>query len=268
METPKNTRYFIRSLAKGLSVLQTFAEVGRPITLSELAQALGTTNATATRLCYTLTELGFIRRDGQKRYHLTPKVLTLGYPDICSLDWQDIARYYLECLFEAVQETVNLSILEGPEILYLIRVRKRKYLPFDIWIGTRLPVYCTAMGKVLMAMGPPEKTRPILEGMEFRPLTAYTIMDMDRFVGEIKTVLKKGYAVNDEELSIGNRAVAAPVLDEQGHAVAAINIAVPTSQYSRIELEENLAPHVVRVAGQISNALHRAEAPLVVSRQP
>ena len=267
MEKTKNTRYFIQSLAKGLSVLQTFSEIGSPITLSELAQALGTTNATATRLCYTLTELGFIRRDGQKRYHLTPKVLTLGYPDICSLDWQEIARYYLERLFEEVQETVNLSILEGPEILYLIRIRKRKYLPFDIRIGTRLPVYCTAMGKVLMAMGPPEKTRPILEEMEFRPLTAYTIMDMDRFVGELKGVRMRGYAVNDEELSIGNRAVAAPVLDEQGHAVAAINIAVPTTQYSRIELEENLAPHVVRVAGQVSKALHRAEAPLVVSRQ-
>lgn len=268
MGTPKNTRYFIQSLAKGLSVLQTFSEVGSPITLSELAQALGTTNATATRLCYTLTELGFIRRDGQKRYHLTPKVLTLGYPDICSLDWQDIARYYLECLFEEVQETVNLSLLEGPEILYLIRIRKRKYLPFDIRIGTRLPVYCTAMGKVLMAMGPQEKTRPILEGLEFRPLTAYTIMDMDRFMGELREVRKRGYAINDEELSIGNRAVAAPVVDERGVAVAAINIAVPTPQYSRIDLEEILAPHVTQVAGHISKALHRAEAPLVVSRQP
>ena len=156
MDIPNKNRYFIQSLAKGLSVLQTFSKVGSPITLSELAQALGTTNTTATRLCYTLTELGFIRRDGQKRYRLTPKVLTLGYPDICSLDWQDIARYYLERLFEAVQETVNLSVLEGPEILYLIRIRKRKYLPFDIRIGTRLPVYCTAMGKVLMAMGPPD----------------------------------------------------------------------------------------------------------------
>jgi IclR family pca regulon transcriptional regulator len=268
MEPPKNKRYFIQSLAKGLAVLQSFSRVGSPITLSEIAQALGTSNATATRLCYTLTELGFIKRDGQKRYHLTPKVLTLGYPDICSLEWQDIARYYLECLFEEVQETVNLSVLEGQEILYLIRIRKRKYLPFDIRIGTRLPVYCTAMGKVLMALGPPEKTRPIIEALDFRPLTAYTIMDMDRFMGELKGVRKRGCAINDEELSIGNRAVAAPVVDDQGVAVAAINIAVPTTQYSRTDLEEILAPHVVRVAGQISKALHRAEAPLVVGGQP
>ena len=92
-------------------------------------------------------------------------------------------------------------------------------------------------------------------------------MDMDRFMGALQEVRIRGYAVNDEELSIGNRAVAAPLLDGQGFAVAAINIAVPTTQCSRIDLEENLAPHVLRVAGQISKALHRTEAPLVARGQ-
>jgi IclR family pca regulon transcriptional regulator len=254
-------RYFISSLAKGLSVLQAFSEAGHSLTLSEIAQALRSNNTTATRLCYTLAELGFIQRDGQRRYHLTPKILTLGYSYISGLAWQEVAQYYLETLFKEVQETVNLSIIEGSEIIYLFRIRKRKYLPFDIQIGTKLPVYCTAMGKILMAMGPPQKTQSILKALKFKPLTARTIIRLDKFLEELDKVRTKGYAINDEELSIGNRAVAAPIADKHGHAVAAINIAVPTAEYSRSQMEKILAPKVMRTAKQISEALIKMEVP-------
>jgi DNA-binding IclR family transcriptional regulator len=158
---------------------------------------------------------------------------------------------------------VNLSILEGVEIIYLIRIRKRKYLPFDVRIGSRLPVYCTAMGKVLMAMSPPEKIKPILKTLKFKPLTARTITSLNKFMDELGKVRKKGYAINDEELTVGNRAVAAPVLDRQGYAVAAINIAVPTTEYSRSQMEKTLVPPIIRTAHEISEALIKMEAPLV-----
>jgi IclR family pca regulon transcriptional regulator len=257
-------RYFINSLAKGLSVLQAFGEAGHPLTLSEVAKALGANSTTATRLCYTLTEIGFIQKDAQRRYHLTPKVLTLGHSYISGLAWQEVAQYYLERLFKEVQETVNLSTLEGSEMIYLFRIRKRKYLPFDIQIGTKLPVYCTAMGKVLMAMGPPEKIKPILKTLEFKPLTVRTITSLDKFNEELNKVRTKGYAINDEELSIGNRAVGAPVLDKQGYAIAAVNIAMPTTQYSRSQMEKILAPQVIRTAQEISEALIKMEAPIVM----
>ena len=257
-------RYFIHSLAKGLSVLQTFGEAGHPLTLSEVAKALGANSTTATRLCYTLSELGFVQKDGQRRYHLTPRILTLGHSYISGLSWQEVAQYYLESLFKEVQETVNLSILEGSEIIYLFRIRKRKYLPFDIQIGTKLPVYCTAMGKILMAMGPPKKIGSILKKLEFKPLTARTIKNLGKFKDELDKVRKKGYAMNDEELSIGNRAVAAPIVDKQGYAVAATNIAVPTTEYSRSQMEKILAPQVIRTAQEISEALIKMEAPIVM----
>jgi len=260
----KKPRYFINSLAKGLSVLQTFSESDHTLTLSEIAHALRANTTTATRLCYTLTELGFIHKDGQRRYHLTPKVLTLGHSYISGLAWQEVAKYYLEVLFKEVQETVNLSILEGSEIIYIIRIRKRKYLPFDIQTGTKLPVYCTAMGKVLMAMGPPEKVKPILKVLEFKPLTARTLTRLDKFNDELDKVRKKGYAINDEELSIGNRAVGAPIIDKHNYAVAAINIAVPTTEYSRSQMEKKLAPRVIKTACEISEALIKMEAPLVM----
>ena len=264
MRNISKPRYFIKSLAKGLSVLQAFGEAGRPLTLSEVAKALGANGTTATRLCYTLTELGFIQKDGQRRYHLTPRILTLGHSYISGLAWQEAARFYLESLFKEVQETVNLSILEGSEIMYLLRIRKRKYLPFDIQVGTKLPVYCTAMGKILMGMGPPEKIKPILKALEFKPLTARTITSLDKFKEELNKVRKKGYAINDEELSIGNRAIAAPILDKRSYAVAAINIAVPTTEYSRSQMEKTLARKVGRTAKEISEALIKMEAPLVM----
>src|SRR4030042_4503636 len=260
----KKPRYFINSLAKGLSVLQAFSQSDHTLPLSEIAHALRANTTTATRLCYTLTELGFIHKDGQRRYHLTPKVLTLGHSYISGLAWQEVAKYYLEVLFKEVQETVNLSILEGSEIIYIIRIRKRKYLPFDIQTGTKLPVYCTAMGKVLMAMGPPEKVKPILKVLEFKPLTARTLTRLDKFNDELDKVRKKGYAINDEELSIGNRAVGAPIIDKHNYAVAAINIAVPTTEYSRSQMEKKLAPRVIKTACEISEALIKMEAPLVM----
>jgi IclR family pca regulon transcriptional regulator len=260
----KRPRYFINSLAKGFSVLQAFSEADHMLTLSEIAHVLKSNTTTATRLCYTLSELGFIHKDGQRRYHLTPKILTLGHSFISGSAWQEVAKYYLETLFKEVQETVNLSILEGSEIIYLIRIRKRKYLPFDIQTGTKLPVYCTAMGKILMAMGPPEKIKPILKTLEFKPLTARTITNLDKFNEDLNKVRTKGFAINDEELSIGNRALAAPIMNQHGYAVAAINIAVPTTEYSRSQMEKILAPQVMRTAREISEALIKMEAPLVM----
>jgi DNA-binding IclR family transcriptional regulator len=174
-----------------------------------------------------------------------------------------VANFYLESLFNQIQETVNLAVLEAQEIVYILRIRKRKYLPFDIRIGTRLPVYCTAMGKVLMALGHPERTQPILKGLTFKPLTTHTITNLKDFLKELEEVRQKGYALNDEELSIGNRAIAAPIVDEQGYAAAAINLAVPTSRYSRREMEEKLAAKVVHTGREISKALLKMKAPLV-----
>lgn len=256
MDYKKKQQYFVQSIAKGLAALESFAEAGHPLTLSELAQALGINNTTATRLCYTLTELGFIRRNGQRRYHLTPRVLTLGYSTIRGLDWREIAHYYLELLCKKVGETVNLSILVGQEILYVLRIKTERILPFDLQVGSTLPVYCTSMGKVFMAFSPPERTRPILEKLQFRPLTHRTISRMEDYFKELEQVKRKGYAINDEELSVGLRSVAAPIRDTHGWAIAAINIAVPTKRFSLNDAEKVLVPRVIETAELRKGNIH------------
>lgn len=247
--------YFNRSLAKGLKVLEALARADTPLSLSEITATLQTNNTTTTRLCYTLYHLGFIQRDAQKRYHLTPKVLTLGYSSLSRLKWLDIAKYYMEKLFKEVQQTVNLAILDDTEILYLDRIRKSKYLPFDIRIGTKLPVHCTAMGKALMAWADEDIRESILSNIEFKPLTVHTITEMDRFLVELEKAREKRYTVNDEELTIGNRSVASPILNKYGSAFAAVNIAVPTSAYTLAEMEKDLSPQIITTAHNITQAL-------------
>lgn len=255
----KKSRNFIHSLAKGIAVLKNIADASQPLLLGEIAGLLGTTTTTAIRLCYTLTELGLLQRDQYKRYHLTPAVLSLGYFKICSLEWLDIARYYLEILFNEIQETVNLSVLDGSEILYLIRIRKEKYISTDVRIGTKLPVYCTSMGRVFMAFGCPQKTQLILDTLQFRQLTPNTITSMDQYLIELETVRSNGYGISDEDFAVGHRSIAAPILDKNDCAFAAVNIAVPSTRYDRKDLELNFAPRLMRVTKDISDALHKLD---------
>ncbi len=254
------TRFFIHSLAKGLRGLEIIANAGQPLTLSEVASAMNTNKASASRVCLTLQELGFLHRDKNKRYHLTPNVLKLGYPAVCGMEWRDIAKYHLRELFEKAEETVSLSVLEGDQIVFIIRFRKKLYLPFDIRIGTKIPVHATAMGKVLMAFREPTTVQRILDRVEFTPLTPRTITDRARYEEVLKEVREKGYATNDEEMSVGNRSIAAPIFDENGFAVAAIVIAVPSTEYQIAHLEHKFSTMILETGNNISESLIKSES--------
>ncbi len=258
----EKSRYFVQSVAKGLSLLQALSDAGKPLMLSELARSMRVGKTTATRFAYTLTQLGFIYRDAQRQYSLTPKVLTLGYSVIRGQDWLKVAKYYLERLSREIEETVNLAVLDGKEILYLHRIKKYEdVLPFDLQIGSKLPVHCTSMGKILMAFGPPEKIRPVLKILDFWPFTQRTITRLEDYLKELEDSRKKGYAVNDEELSVGLRSVAAPVRDKHDWARAAICIVLHTKKFCRKDVEKIYAPRVMQTAEEISQALREMEWP-------
>ena len=251
----QHSKYFLQSLAKGLRVLQIIAKSPHSIGISELAKKLKTSNTTITRCCYTLANLGYVTKDSQKRWRLTPKVLALGYAAVSSLGWRQTAQHYLELLSEETGETTNLSVLEGGEIIYVCRVNTKRILTYDIRLGTTLPVHCTSMGKALLAFRPAEKIDSVLDTLDFVALTHNTITSRDDFLKELETVREKGFAVNDEELSVGLRSVAAPILDAEGWSMAALNIAVSTTRMSREQLEVDLAPLVIRTARDVESAM-------------
>ncbi len=253
------SRCFISSLARGVSVLKVFASSNRPLTLTEIARAVGINKVTATRFCYTLSELGLIKRDAQLKYCLTPKVLSLGYASIRSSGWLKIARHYIEELSKEINETVNLSMLDDNEIIYLVRAKTEKILPYDLMIGSKLPIHCTSMGKVLLAFGLEEKTQDLFANLDLQPFTHRTIIRKDDFLAEIEKIRKQGYSISNEEFSLGLRSIAAPLFCDRGYAVAAINIAVPTKRYTVEDLEKKLGPKVLNLAKIIGQSLKEME---------
>jgi IclR family pca regulon transcriptional regulator len=253
--TACKSRYFVQSLAKGLALLKVISEAEQPMNLTAIAKKLDTNKVTANRFCQTLVSLGYVQRTDQKLYTLTPQVLELGYSAICHTDWHELASYFLRELFRQVNETVSAAILIDTDILYTIRIIKKKILNIDIRVGTRLPVHCTAMGKALMAFGPPEKTQPILQKIEFKRLSGKGITSLPLFLRELEQVRQVGYAVSDEEVAAGNRSIAVPLKGGNGHAFAAIAIATPSENYSVARLKKEFAPLLIVYAQKISNAL-------------
>lgn len=254
-------RYFIGALAKGLSCLEAFAGETAGLTLSQIARNLHTNTATASRLCRTLIDLGYLRRDEQKKFHVTPRVLRLGYSYVSSLPNSRIIHQCLEALSSRVEGTVNLAVLEETEIVYLMRIARRDHLPIEIRTGTRLPAHCTAMGKAILAFSPPEVVAAVLPRLTLRSLTGKTITDRAHFEQELATIRGHGYAWSDEELSLGNLAVAAPILNREGYAIAAVNVGTPTIDLTIAQLIETAVPEVIRTAQEISLALQTLEDP-------
>ncbi len=241
--------------------MEILAEANHPLGLAELSRRAGTNNATVTRICHTLGQLGYVLRDQDLRFRLTPKVLSLGYASMSSIGWRQVAQHYLEVLAEETGETVNLSILQNRELMYLIRINNTgRIIPFDLQLGSRLPVHCTSMGKSLLAFSSPDELERILENYDFAALTHRTISNGADFREELSRVREKGYSINDEELSYGLRSVAAPIKDPTGRAIAALNIAVPTKRVSLGDLEKRLAPMAVETAMKIQKALGSIES--------
>jgi len=244
-----------------MQVLHIMANAEEPLRLAEISRLAGTNNATATRICYTFSELGFVSRNRQGRFQLTPKLLSLGHASMSTLSWRQMAQHYLEQLAKQTGETVNLSMLQSNELVYLVRINNAgRILPFDLQLGSRLPLHCTSMGKSMLAFLDSEQLDQVLKNYEFSALTHKTISNEKDFRGELARVRDLGYSVNDEELSVGLRSVAVPIKDADGHAIAAINIAVPTKRVSQDHLERHLAPMAIQCAKKIQAAMGTVES--------
>lgn len=250
----RQERSFITSLARGLNLLEALAQAGKPLSLTELSKSLDFSKVTTTRFCHTLIRLGYIEKTPAKQYQLTPKVLNLGYAVICGYDLCRIAEPYLRELSLKLDETVNMAVLDGTEILYVARFKTEQILAEDLRIGSRLPAYCTSMGKALLAHLPEDELQRLIERTRFARLTHNTPGSPQALAAELQRVRESGFAVNDEELAVGLRSVAAPVF-RNDHPAAAVNIAVPTTRYSRDDMVLRLVPPLLDTVRTISKLL-------------
>ena len=253
---PGRDPYWIESLARGLAVLAAFSAARPELGLADVAEHARVTKASALRIGYTLTELGYLSRNPATRgYRLGAKALSLGLAALSGLAVRDIARPYVEALASATGQIVNLSALDDTEIVYIDRIASAQLISINLGIGSRLPAYCTSMGRAMLAFLPERDARSILERTEWRPFTSHTPTSVDDLMADLAQVRARGYAVNNQELALGHRSAAAALLNADGEPVGAINVSVPSELVSLEQLESEYVPAVIDTCRQVSALL-------------
>ena len=248
---------YSQSLERGLAILTAFAS-GRPqLGISELARELTLSRSTVHRYVVTLAALGYLEQDAStRRYRLGPRVLDLGFAAVSSMELREISAPHLQRLSDDTGHTVNMAILDHADILYIERCRSQRHgqrqIDLNLHVGSRLPAYCTSMGKVLLAYLPDEERDALLDRIELVKRGPNTITSRASLVAELARVRADGIAANIEELAFGLRSIAVPVRGRSGEVVAAINVAVHRSWVSMDDLLKGLSAPLLATAAAIS----------------
>lgn len=242
---------FVEALARGLDVLAAFDEDHRRMTLTEIARRTGLARPTARRLLLTLAELGYVRTD-EGMLSLTSRVLRLGMACASSLAPCDAALPHLQALADAGGESVQLGRLEGSDVVYLARVSVPRMVTSRVEVGTLFPAWRTALGKVLLAHLDPDRRAAALAEPSRSTLTSVPPPDVAGVEAEAATVRQRGWALADEELAPGLRAVAVPVPDRDGTVESALSVTVHAAETSVQTLIEDHLPLLLRSAASIA----------------
>lgn len=241
---------FVRALARGLRIIEVMGQGQSRQTVATIAEAAALPRSVVKRFVMTLTELGFTHTDG-KHFWLTPKVLKLGLSYLYSLPFWRQAQLALEDMSAQVKQSCAMSVLDGDEIVYVVRMPTYKILSTSPSLGSRLPAHAVAMGRVLLADKTPADLDAYLASATLKPLTHVTITDPQRLLAKIEQVRKQGYAWVDAELNESICGLAVPVRDADGAAVAAINISLPSGKYTENKAKEKFLIPLRQTATQI-----------------
>jgi len=238
LASPPRDDDYIPSLEKGLAVLELFGAQGADWTLSQIAQKLELTPGTTRRILRTLEVLGYaVSEDG--RFSLTPRVLNLGFSYLSSQPFAKIAQPLVTRLANQFQATCCITVLDEREVVFVARGTHRHIEPFVIHVGARLPAYATAPGKVLLAGLSEAGLQRRLEGWQLNPFTPNTLTDPDELLRQIVDARRNGYALNDQEIFVGQRSIAVP-LSLGGSKSAAMVVAVSVSARSLEQLKADV----------------------------
>ena len=260
---PVASDQFVQSLARGLAVVRAFDAEHQEMTLSEVATRTALTRATARRFLHTLVELGYMRTDGRV-FALTPLVLQLGYAYLSGQRLPELAQPILEDLSHRHGESTSLAVLDGTDIVYLARIHTRRIISVGITPGTRFPAHATSMGRVLLAALGPAELDDYFAHADLVPLTPRTLTSREAIEAELARIREAGFAVVDQELEVGLRSLAVPVLGAHGRTVAAINVALSArfdddsasrAENSRDAEVARLVPELRTAAASIAEAL-------------
>ncbi len=250
---------FSQSLERGLAILDCFTPERAVLGISDIADELGMSRSTTHRYVITLVALGYLEQGASRKYRLGLRVTDLGMSALNSMSLGEHSRPYLEELRQRTSFTVNVSVLDGEEILYMERARsfRRGQNKIDLGLqpGSRLPAYCTSMGKLLMAYLPENEQRDLINEIKLDKRGPNSITSKKALRTELEHVREENFAVNDQELAPGLHSISAPVRSETREVVAAVNMAAHNSMISLEELVDALGPHLISTADRISARL-------------
>jgi len=242
---------FMTSLARGLAVIQAFSQAKRQLTISQISAKTGFSRAAVRRCIYTLSQLGFAGSEDNRHFHLRPRILTLGHSYISSMPLAVAAQPVLEHVSHILRESCSIATLDGPEIVYIARANVTRIMAIALGVGSRLPAFCTSMGRVLLADLPPEKLEELLAGIEFTRYTERTVTNAEKLRQILRMVQRNGYAVIDQELEYGLRSMAVPIRNPSGKVVAALNVGAHAQRVSLQDLLMRFLPHLKAAAHEL-----------------
>ncbi|ROQ44182.1 IclR family transcriptional regulator [Marinobacter sp. 3-2] len=247
-------RDYVGALASGLEVLQAFDADHPHMTLSEVAARTDMDRAKARRFLLTLHALGFVKRTG-RQFELTPRVLQLGYAYQASNQYRAVIQQYLEDITAELGESSSLAVLDGDDVVYVVRSAARhRLMAITLSVGTRLPAAYTSMGRVLLAQLPQSELEIYINRIQLERHTLSSITEKNVLREEIDKARNLGYAVVDQELDLGLRSVAVPAYSASGELLGALNISTNAARVDMDTLLNMYLPRLQIVADQIRQA--------------
>jgi IclR family pca regulon transcriptional regulator len=247
---------FMASLARGLAVIQAFSMEKRQQTISQLSIKTGLSRAAVRRCLYTLSKLGFAGSDDSRHFFLQPRILSLGHSYISSMPLAASAQPVMRHLSEILHESCSIATLDGIDVVYVARVNVTRILSIDLVVGSRLPAFCTSMGRVLLANLPAAELASFFERVQFTSFTERTIVSAEKLRQALRLVLRNGYSLVDQELEVGLRSMAVPIRNPNGKVVAALNVGVHAQRLSVQELQNRFLPQLQVAAQELSMLLN------------
>jgi IclR family pca regulon transcriptional regulator len=249
-----NKTDIIGSLSKGLQVLECFGTERPRLSIAQVAALTGQDRASARRCLLTLHHIGYAAYDG-KYFSLTPRVLRLGMGALAALPLPQIVQPWLDQLSEQIGQSCSVSMLDETEIVYLARAAQRRVMSIGLMPGSRLPAHCTSMGRVLLAALPPEQARQVIAASDLTPRTVHSRHDPAEIMAEIARVGRQGYAVIDQEVELGLRSLAVPIMDAKRRVVAALNTGMASLHATPTELRDTYLPALQKVQEGLQRVL-------------
>lgn len=245
---------YVQSFARGLSVIRCFSAEAPRQTLTEVARRCGLTRAGARRILLTLETLGYVKSDG-RLFSLTPKILDLGFAYLSAQPLWQFAEPVMQALTAELKESCSAAVLEGSDIVYVLRVSARKIMSINLGVGSRLPAWCTSMGRVLLAGLPAPELEAQLAALRLHAYTSRTVARMVDLRERIAQVREQGWCLINQELEEGLVSLAAPIVDRNGQTIAALNVGAQVNRTPPELLLTQSLPRLLEAAQSISRLL-------------